>query len=184
MPKAFEVWALAEDGVCKVHPYARVKLRSEFREDTFQTFFFNARQFQIPFLGRRSLNASVEFLVVVRVTQNVVSCVDYTPNIFIHSWGVNPTDTIPANVYTITRRAYDPIRYFCGFVLRSNYERLRQKQIELKRIRFEELLARILQDVRDDVVDNVFSPANHALGDALSNDSDSDDRWLDTYDSN
>ena len=49
-PEAFELWALADDGVCAVHPYNRVKLRSEFREDTFQTFFFNARRFQIHFL--------------------------------------------------------------------------------------------------------------------------------------
>ena len=91
---------------------------------------------------------------------------------------------IPPNSYTITRRAYDPIRDFNGLVLRSNHERLRLKRIELKRIRFEELLARICQDVRDDVVDNSCSPANHALGDAFSNDSESDDDWLDTYDSN
>ena len=26
VPEAFEVWALAEDGVREVHPYARVKL--------------------------------------------------------------------------------------------------------------------------------------------------------------
>ena len=74
--EAFELWALADDGVCEVHPYARVKLRSEFRVDTFQTFFFNARQFQNPFLGRRSQNASVEFLDVFRVTQHVGSRVD------------------------------------------------------------------------------------------------------------
>ena len=34
--EAFEVWALAEDGVREVHPYARVKLWSEFREDNFK----------------------------------------------------------------------------------------------------------------------------------------------------
>ena len=70
VPEAFEFWALADDGVCEVHPYARVKLRSDFREDNLP-FFFNARQFQIPFLGRRAMNASVEFLDVVRVTQHV-----------------------------------------------------------------------------------------------------------------
>ena len=86
---------------------------------------------------------SVENLDVVPATQYVGSCVDYTPNIFIHSWGVNPTYTIPPNVSTITRRAYDHIFTFCGFVLRSNHERLRLKRIELKPIRFEELLARI-----------------------------------------
>ena len=126
---------------------------------------------------------SVEFIDVIRVTQHVGSRVDYTPNIFVHSWGVNPTDTIPPNVSTITRSAYDPIRTFHGFVLRSNHERLRLKRIELKRIRFEQLLDRIRQDVCDDVVDNVCSPANHGLGDALSNDSGLDDRWLKTYDS-
>ena len=61
VPEAFEVWALAEDIVCEVHPYARVKLRSEFREDTLQTFFFKAQRFQIPFLVRIALNASVKF---------------------------------------------------------------------------------------------------------------------------
>ena len=126
-------------------------------------------------MGRRVLNASVEFLDVVLVTQNVGSLVDYTPIIFVHSWGVNPTDTIPANVSTITWSAYDPICSFHGFVLRSNQERLRMKRIELKLIRFDELLARICQDVCDNVAANFRAPVNNALGDDLSNDSDSDD---------
>ena len=109
VPKAFERWALADEGVREAHLYARVKLQSKFREDNSQTFFFNARQFQITFLGRRALNASVEFLDIVRVTQSVGSRVNYTPNIFVHSLGVNPTDTIPANISTITQRAYDSI---------------------------------------------------------------------------
>ena len=109
VPEVFELWALADDKVCEVQPYAIFMIFSDFREDTFQTFFFNAQQFQITFLGRTALNASVEFLDVVSVTQHVGSRVDYTPNIFIHSWGFNPTDTIPANVSTITWRAYDPI---------------------------------------------------------------------------
>ena len=122
----------------------------------------------------RALKASVEFLDIVCVTQHIGSHVDYTPNIFIHSWGVNPTDMIPTNVSIITGRAYYPIGYFHRFILWSNHECLRLKQIELKRIRFGELLARICQDVHDKVA---ASPVNHALGDALSNDSDSDDNW-------
>ena len=105
---------------------------------------------------------SVEFLNVVRVTQHVGSRVNNTPNISIQSWGVNTNDTIPPNVSTITRRAYDHIRNFHGFVFRSNHDRLRLKRIELKHIRFEELLARIRGDVRDDVGNNACSPANHA----------------------
>ena len=88
---------------------------------------------------------------------------------------------IHANVSTITRRAYDPICYFHGFVLQSNHKRLRLKRIELKHIRFKELLARIRQDVRDDVAANARVPVDNALGDTLSNDSDSDDGWLDIY---
>ena len=112
MPEALELWALADDGDCEVHPYARVKLCSEFREENFQTLIFNARRFQIPLLGRRALNASVEFLDIVRFTQHVESRVDYTENTFINYWGVNTTDTIPTNFSTIIRRAYEHIVLF------------------------------------------------------------------------
>ena len=90
---------------------------------------------------------------------------------------------IPANVSTITRRAYDPIVSFHGFILQSNHKRLRLKCIELKCIRVEEYLARIRQDVRGDVAANLRVPVNNALDDALSNDSDSNDSWLDRSDS-
>ena len=166
MPRAFEVWALAEDGVREVHPYARVKILSKFRRDAFHTHFFNARQLQIPFLGRRALNMSVEFLDIVRVTHHVGSRVDYTPKRFVQSWRVNPTDTIPPNFSTMTRRAYDPIHNFYGFVLRYNHKRLRLRRVELKCICFKQLLARIRQDVRGDVLKNTCSPANDTLGDA------------------
>ena len=122
-----------------------------------------------------ALSVSLSTLEVVSITLQTY---------FFHSWGVNPTYKIPANVSTITRRAYDPFRSFYRFVLRSNHECIRLKRIELKHIRFKELLARIRQDVRDEVVENVCSPANYALGDALSNDFDSNEGWLDTHDSN
>ena len=108
------------DGVREVHPHARFNLCYEFREDTFQNFIYNSWRFQILVLGPWALNASVKFLDIVRVTQHVGSRVDYTLNIFVHSLGVNPTDTIPVNVSTITQRAYDPICSFCGFILWSN----------------------------------------------------------------
>ena len=88
VPKAYELWALDEDGVCEVHPYARVELLSDFTEDTFHTHFFNAQQFQIPLLGRRAVNESFEFLDVARTTQHVRRRVDsWTKNIFVHSLG-------------------------------------------------------------------------------------------------
>ena len=88
VPECYELWDFAEDGVCEVHPYARLGLLSEFREDNFHTHFFNSRQFQINCLGRRAVNNSVEFLDVFRTTQHIQSRVDYTPNIFVHSWGI------------------------------------------------------------------------------------------------
>ena len=83
------------------------------------------------------------------------------------------------NVSTITRRAYNVPVTFHGLVLQANHERLRLKRIELRRIRVEELLAIICQNIRDKVRSNVRVPVNNAFGDALSNDSDSDDGWLD-----
>ena len=90
---------------------------------------------------------------------------------------------IPPNVSTITGRAYDSIFSVHVFVMRSNHKQLGRKRIELKRIRFEEYLAIIRQYVSEDVAANVCFPVNNALVDALSNDSDSNDGWLDTYDS-
>ena len=65
VPEAYELWALAEDRVHEVHPYARVELLSDLREDTFHNHFFNARQLQLLFLGCRAVNTSVGFLNVV-----------------------------------------------------------------------------------------------------------------------
>ena len=35
VPKSFELWDIAEDKVCEVHLYARVRILSEFREILF-----------------------------------------------------------------------------------------------------------------------------------------------------
>ena len=82
---------------------------------------------------------------------------------------------IPPNVSTITRRAYNVPVTFHVLVLRSNHERLRLKHVELRRIRVDELIDIIRQEIRDEVCAD--------WGDDLSNDSDSDDGWLNRYDS-
>ena len=60
--------------------------------------------------------------------------------------------------------------------------------VDRKRIAVENHLARIRQDIRDNVAAKyACSPANHALGDATSpssNDSDSNDGWIYTSGSN
>ena len=42
VPKAFELWAFAEDGIREVHPFDRVQLKDDFTKETFYTGFFNA----------------------------------------------------------------------------------------------------------------------------------------------
>ena len=73
VPAAHELCALAEGGVRAVHLSSRVRLLDYFREDIFHAHFFNSRRFQIPFLGRRSVNMSVGFLNTSRATHQVGS---------------------------------------------------------------------------------------------------------------
>ena len=169
VPKAYELWALVEDGVREFHPCARVKLLDDFREDTFHTHFFNARRFQIPFLGRRSVNMSVEFLDAARATQQVGSRVaTWTENIFVHSWGPYPT-MIPHTVSTIKRRAYYVHVTPHDLVLRANHERLRLIHVERRQTLHRELLARICQEMCDKVRAVLYD--------------DSYDGWLEVSDS-
>ena len=65
-PEAFELWAFAEDRICEVYPFARVQTSDDFTEDTFYSHFFNAREIQIPFLDRISVNGSVQWIDVPR----------------------------------------------------------------------------------------------------------------------
>ena len=168
--EAFELWAVAEDGVREVYPSARVKLLDDFREDTFHIHFFNAQQSQIPFLGRISVKMSVEFLDAARATQQVGSRVaSWTENICVHSWSPYPT-MIPHTVSTIKRHAYNVPVTPHSLVLRANNERLRLKRVEWRRTCHKELFSRIRQDMRDKV--------RAVLSD------DSDDGWLEGSDYN
>ena len=86
VPEAYELWALADNGVWKVHLYTRIDLLYDFKEDIFHTHLFNARRFQIPFLGCRAVNESVEFLDVARTTQHVrIRFASWTKIISVHS---------------------------------------------------------------------------------------------------
>ena len=85
---------------------------------------------------------------------------------------------IPPNVSTITLRAYSLPVNFHVLVLRSNHECLRLKRVESRRIRVEEFPARICQEIRDEVRANVRVPVCNELGAELSNDSNSDDGWI------
>ena len=136
----------------------------------------------VLFSDLRPMKASVGFICFSLVTSGAEVFI-YTPNIFVHDWGTYPT-MIYLTVSNFTRCAYDPITTQREFVLRCNHERLRLKRVERKRIAHDNHLARIRQDIRDDVAANcACSPVNHALVDAMSpssNDFDSNDVWIDT----
>ena len=70
-------------------------------------------------------------------------------------------------VSNFTRRAYVPITSQKKFRQRCNHDRLRLKWVEGKRVALEDRLARVRQDMCDEVAYNyASSPVNHALGDA------------------
>ena len=120
VPKRYELWSLNASGVRKVHPFARVRLLDNFREDTFQNFFFNSWRCRIPFIGWRLLNSRVEFIRFSDVTLDA-EVVIYTPNIFFQEWDTYPTMIYPT-VSNFTWQAYVTITTQKGFVLRCNHE--------------------------------------------------------------
>ena len=102
-PEIYELWTFDDDEICEVHPYARVKISDDFIGEIFYTHFFNAREVRIPFLGRISINGSVQWFNVPRpFGETGIATAAWPKNIYVKIWGTNPTK-IP-NV-TINRRA-------------------------------------------------------------------------------
>ena len=107
VPKRYELWRPNDCEFREVHPSARFRLLDDFRKDTFKTFFFDLRRCCIPFIGRRSLNASAEFIRFADVTSDTEVVIS-TPNIFVQEWSTYPTMIYPS-VSKFNRRAYVPI---------------------------------------------------------------------------
>ena len=90
-PEVFELWDFSEDGIREFHPYSQVQSSNIFLGGTFYTHFFNAREIRIPFLGRRSVNGSVQWLDVPRTFgETGIATAAWTENTFVNSWGTNP----------------------------------------------------------------------------------------------
>ena len=155
-PEAFELWDFPEDGICEVHPYARVQISDDFTKDTFYSHFFNARQIIINLLGCRDVNGSVQWLDVPCPFGETGSLTTaWTENIFVNSLGNNPTlitnrpirqraiDSVPVNPYTLACLA--------------NHERLRRIRVERIQAIERDLYVRILQDIRDDIISDASS---------------------------
>ena len=97
-PEAFKLWALAEDGIREVHPFARVQIRDDFTAVTFYNEFFNARKIQIIFLGRRSINGSVQWLDDPRASPQAeffCQVTTWNGNTSAHSWVPYPNVILP-----------------------------------------------------------------------------------------
>ena len=77
VPEKYELWSMNSQGVREVHLFARVRIFSDFMEDTFRTTSYNSRRRRIPFIGRRLLNGSVKFIrfadVISDSTSNIIS---------------------------------------------------------------------------------------------------------------
>ena len=164
VPERYKVWSLNAQGVCEVHPIALVKRFDAFAEDTFRSTFFNSQRCRISFIGRRSVNGSVEFIrfsdVIADSTSNIIS----TRNIFVHPWGKYPT-LIGQTCSKYTCQAYINITCQKGFNQRCYHERLRVLWVERKRITSERNLVRVRQHMSVDVSMNYGSPSfNYALG--------------------
>ena len=123
-PEVFELWAFSEYGIRKVHPYARVQISENIFGETFYTQFFNAQEIRIPFLSRRSVNESVQWLDVPRpFGETGIATAAWTENTFINSWGANPTIIPNRPIRRRTTFQSVPIN-LRAFVCRANLDRL------------------------------------------------------------
>ena len=123
MPDKYELCSLNAQLFREVHPFARVRLFDNFREDTLWTTFYNSRRCRIPFIRQRSLNGSVQFIRFANVTSDSTSNIISTQNIFVHTWDNYPT-MIGSTCSNYTCRAYVPINCQRGFNQRYNHELL------------------------------------------------------------
>ena len=164
VPERYEVWRLNRDRVHEVHPTARVKLFTLFDENTFRSTFYDSRRFRVPFISRKGLNGSVDCIRYSDVTSDSSSHIISTQNIFIHSWGKNPT-MIGPTCSNYTCRAYVPITFQEGFNKRCEHERRRLLFVERERIAFQRHLGMVRDDMSHYIALNYFvPPVNNALG--------------------
>ena len=139
------------------------------------------------FIGRRSVNGSVEFIQFSNIAEDSTSDIISTRNIFVHCWGEYPTlIDPPCSRYTC--RAYVPITSQKGFDQRYEHERLCLLFSDRKRTASRRNFSSVRDIRRDDVTMGYdFPPGIDLLGGASpansprslrSNHSDSGDEWV------
>ena len=164
-PEVFELWAFDEDRIREIHLCARFQISNYFVGETFYSHFFNAREIRIPFLGRRSVNGSVQWLDVPRPfieTRNLTAT--WTENTLVYGWGTNPTVIMNR---PIRRRKTESVPInLRDLSCQANHDRLRRIRVEWRQAIERELHTRILLDIRDEVLSD-----------------DSNDGWIEESDS-
>ena len=73
VPERYEIWRLNEAGVREIHPTARIKLLDVFVEDTFRSIFYISQTCRVIFIGRRSVNGSVELIQFSNIVEDSTS---------------------------------------------------------------------------------------------------------------
>ena len=151
-PEIYGLWTFADDGIHEVHLYVWVKISDKFIGETFHTHFSNAWEVQIPFLGRRSVNGSVQWLDVPQpFGETGIATAAWTENIYVNLWGANPT-RIP-NVPINRRATFTNVPIYLRAVARRSREKLLwDNRVERRKTLHRELHARILLDIREEVL--------------------------------
>ena len=114
-PEIYELWNFSDDGISKVQPYAQVQISDDFIGETFYTHFFNAREVRIFFLGRRSVNRSVQCIDVPRLFGKTrVATAAWNENIYVNPWSSmnspdRTPDVSPINLRAVARCIRDDI---------------------------------------------------------------------------
>ena len=143
-PDIYELWTFADDIISEVHPFSRVQISYNFTGENFHTHFFNARSVRIPFLGRISVNGSVQWLDVPRpFGETGVATRAWTEDIYVNPWLIvdspaRSPDRDPINLGTVAGRVRD-------YLLNANY-------VELIHTLQQETIAWCLSDTRDEVL--------------------------------
>ena len=91
VPNRYELWRLNAAGVREVHPTARIKLLDVFMEDTFWSIFYISQTCRVIFIGRQSVNGSVEFIRFSNIAEDSTSDIISKKNVFVHCWGKHLT---------------------------------------------------------------------------------------------
>ena len=114
-PKIYELWTFAEGVSGEAYMFAQVQISNDFSGETFHTHFSNEKSVRIPFLGRRSVNGSVQWLDIPRpFVKTGVATAAWTENIYVKLWCSmdSPTRSLEGdliNLCSVARRVRDDL---------------------------------------------------------------------------